>query len=145
MKLRLITKEDYFKSLDLEERPWQDNYLAMYSTLWQGVVTDPHLMMVPMDDHLVHRGDGVFDVIRCVEGKIYQLEAHLQRLEGSAKAIALPMPTRYNQVREIVKALIVMCGVKDCIIRIILSRGPGGFSTNPFECPSSQMYINIIR
>lgn len=145
MKLRLITKEDYFESLDLEERPWQNNYLAMYSTLWQGVVTDPHLMMVPMDDHLVHRGDGVFDVIRCVEGKIYQLEAHLKRLEGSAKAIALPMPTQYNQVREIVKALILECGVKDCIIRIILSRGPGGFSTNPFECPASQMYINIIR
>jgi branched-subunit amino acid aminotransferase/4-amino-4-deoxychorismate lyase len=145
MKLHLVTKKDYFKSLDLEERPWQDNYLAMYSTLWQGVVTDPHLMMVPMDDHLVHRGDGVFDVIRCVEGKIYQLEAHLQRLEGSAKAISLPMPAQYKQVREIVKALIVKCGVKDCIIRIILSRGPGGFSTNPFECPSSQMYINIIR
>ena len=145
MKLRLITKEEYFRSLDLEERPWQDNYLAMYSTLWQGVVTDPHLMMVPIDDHLVHRGDGVFDVIRCVEGKIYQLEAHLERLEGSAKAIALPMPAQYNRVREIVKALIVKCGDKNCIIRITLSRGPGGFSTNPFECPSSQMYINIIR
>ncbi len=145
MELQLITKEDFIKSLDLEERPWQDNYLAMYSTLWQGIVTDPQLMMVPIDDHLVHRGDGVFDVIRCIEGRIYQLEAHLERLEGSARAIDLPLPAQYSRVREIVKTLIKEYGDKNCIIRIILSRGPGGFSTNPFECPSSQMYINLIR
>jgi branched-chain amino acid aminotransferase len=145
MELQLITRGDYFKSLDLGKSPWHDNYLAMYSTLWQGVVTDPRLMMVPIDDHLVHRGDGVFDVIRCVEGRVYQLEAHLERLEKSAKAVGLSLPPQYGRVREIVKALIENYGDKNCIIRIILSRGPGGFSVNPFECPSSHMYINLIR
>lgn len=150
MELNRITKEAYLENLALEKKPWQDNYLAMYSTHWQGYVTDPHLMMVPIDDHLVHRGDGVFDVFRCVDGRIYQLEAHLERLERCAKAISLNLPLQYAQVREIVKALVVKALVlkaaqNDCIIRIILSRGPGGFSTNPMECPSSHMYINVIR
>ena len=117
----------------------------MYSSQWKGFVTDPCLMLVPIDDHLVHRGDGVFDVIRCVHGKIYQMEAHLQRLERSAKAISLELPPDYDRVREIIKTLIPKGKEQDCLIRIIISRGPGSFSTNPFECPESQMYINIIR
>lgn len=145
MNLKTVTKENVFQSMAREKKPWQGDYLAMYSSQWQGMVTDPDLMTVPIDDHLVHRGDGVFDVMRCVEGSIYQMEAHLSRLEKSAKAISLSLPPDYGQIREIIKTLILAGGEKNCIIRVILSRGPGGFSTNPFESPSSQIYINVIR
>jgi len=143
--LRLITRENFFSNVGHHERVWQDAYVAMYSSLWNGFVTDPGLMLLPIDDHLVHRGDGVFDVMRCVHGKIYQMEAHIQRLERSADAISLELPPDYDRIREIIKTLVLKGKEKDCLIRIILSRGPGGFSTNPFECPASQMYINIIR
>jgi len=145
MNLKTVTKENLFHTLAREKKPWQIDYLAMYSSQWQGMVTDPDLMTVPIDDHLVHRGDGVFEVMRCVDGSIYQMEAHLGRLEKSAKAISLHLPPEYGQVREIIKALILAAGEKNCIIRVILSRGPGGFTTNPFESPSSQLYINVIR
>ena len=117
----------------------------MYSSWLRGIVTDPALMLIPADDHLVHRGDGVFDVMRCINGRIYQMESHLKRLELSARVISLNLPPEYDKVRDIIKSLVLIGGEKDCIIRIIISRGPGGFSTNPFECPSSQLYINIIR
>ena len=39
----------------------QPGYLAMFSSWLGGVVTDPALMQIPLDDHLVHRGHGVFD------------------------------------------------------------------------------------
>jgi branched-subunit amino acid aminotransferase/4-amino-4-deoxychorismate lyase len=145
MNLKTVTKENVFQSMARENKPWQGDYLAMYSSQWQGMVTDPDLMTVPIDDHLVHRGDGVFDVMRCVEGSIYQMEAHLSRLEKSAKAISLSLPPDYGQIRKIIKTLILAGGEKNCIIRVILSRGPGGFTTNPFESPSSQIYINVIR
>jgi branched-chain amino acid aminotransferase len=144
MKLPLITKKDFFPKLGNQKRPWQDDYLAMYSTQWSGIVRDPDLMMVPIDDHLVHRGDGVFDVMRCVRGKIYQMEEHLQRLNRSARAISLSFPPDYESVRDIIKALVIAGGEKDCLIRVVLSRGPGSFSPNPYECPSSQMYVNTI-
>ena len=39
----------------------EDNYLAFYSSRLGGITLDPALMVVPMDDHLVHRGHAVFD------------------------------------------------------------------------------------
>lgn len=117
----------------------------MYSTQWGGIVRDPDLMLVPVDDHLVHRGDGVFDVMRCVHGKIYQMEEHLQRLNRSAKAISLSFPSDYESVRDIIKDLLIAGGEKDCLIRVVLSRGPGSFTPNPYDCPSSQMYVNTVR
>lgn len=145
MKFRLITKDNFFQDRGGQDRPWQEDYLAMYSSQWHGITTDPDLMMVPIDDHLVHRGDGGFDVMRCVLGKIYQMEEHLQRLNRSAKAISLRFPPDYERIREVIKGLVVIGGEKDCLIRVILSRGPGSFSVNPYDCPSSQLYVNVIR
>jgi branched-subunit amino acid aminotransferase/4-amino-4-deoxychorismate lyase len=145
VNLRSITRKNFFLNLGPKERQWQNDYLAMYSSWQQGVITDPVLMLVPVDDHLVHRGDGVFDVMRCVDGSIYQMESHRKRLENSAKAISLGVPPEYKEIRDIIKNLVFVGGEKNCIIRTIISRGPGGFSTNPFECPSTQLYINIVR
>jgi branched-chain amino acid aminotransferase len=145
MELRLITKDNFFQHPGVQNRPWQKDYLAMYSSQSGCVTTDPDLMMIPIDDHLVHRGDGVFDVIRCVRGKIYQMESHLQRLDRSAKAISLDFPPDYGRIREIIKRLVLIGGERDCLIRVTLSRGPGSFSPNPYDCPSSQTYINVIR
>ena len=142
---RLITKDNLFSHFSLKKRPWQEDYLAMYTSQWHGYVTDPALMMVPVDDHMVHRGDGVFDVMRCINGRIYQMEAHLRRLERSARAIDLELPPEYSDIREIIQSLVLTGGEKECLIRVFLSRGPGGFSANPFECPASQMYIIVIR
>ena len=145
MKHKLISKDNFFQNFGTQSRPWQDNYLAMYSSQWHGITTDPDLMMIPIDDHLVHRGDGVFEVMRCVQGKIYQLDAHIQRLERSANAISLDFPPDYDRIRELIKDVVLTGGEKDCLIRIILSRGPGSFTTNPHDCPSSHIYINVIR
>lgn len=145
MKQNRITKSNFFSSFCFEEKPWQSNYLAMYSSQWNGITTDPDLMMIPADDHLVHRGDGAFDVIRCFHGKIYQIEEHLQRLEKSIKAISLEPPAGYNRIRDLIKELVLTGGEKECLIRIIVSRGPGSFTINPYDCPSSQLYINVVR
>jgi branched-chain amino acid aminotransferase len=145
MKFRIITKDNFFHDWRAQERPWQEDYLAMYSSLWPGITTDPDLMMIPIDDHLVHRGDGGFDVMRCVLGKIYQMEGHLERLSRSARAISLGLPPEYEHIREIIKGLVLIAGEKECLIRVIMSRGPGSFSANPYDCPSSQFYVNVIR
>lgn len=42
-------------------------------------------MLIPIDDHMVHRGDGVFEAFKCVDGNIYQLDAHIDRLKNSLK------------------------------------------------------------
>ncbi len=143
MQIRLITKQNIFSHL--KKRPWQENYLAMYSSLFQGFTTDPELMVIPVDDHVAHRGDGVFEVMRCVNGKVYKLEEHLARLERSAMKISLSLPPEYSRIREIIDELIKLSGEKDLLIRILVSRGPGSFSVNPYDCPESYIYVNSIK
>ncbi|MFH1092046.1 MAG: aminotransferase class IV, partial [Pseudomonadota bacterium] len=36
-------------------------------------------------------------------------------------------------------------GLRDVIIRLMVSRGPGGFTVNPYECPRSQLYVFIYK
>ncbi len=143
MKIRLINKENIFSHL--KERPGTKNYLAMYSSLFQGFTKDPELMLIPVDDHVAHRGDGVFEVMRCVNGRVYKLEEHLARLESSAEKISLSLPPEYNNIRDIIEELINLGGEKDCIIRVLISRGPGSFGINPYDCPENYMYVNSIR
>lgn len=122
-------------------KPYHQNYLAMYSSVLGGVVTDPFLMTIPVDDHMVHRGDGIFEAFKCVNGNIYNLTAHLERLERSARAVYLTLPASLEQITDLVIGTIRIAGTRDCLIRLFVSRGPGGFTTNPYECPSSQIYI----
>jgi len=56
------------------------NFYAMYSSVLGGIVTDPALMVLPLDDHMVHRGHAVFDTATLTHGMLYQLDPHLDRL-----------------------------------------------------------------
>ena len=60
------------------------NFYAMYSSVLGGIVTDPALMVLPLDDHMVHRGHAVFDTATLTHGMLYQLDLHLDRLIKSA-------------------------------------------------------------
>jgi branched-chain amino acid aminotransferase len=131
--------------LEESRREYHRNYLAMYSSLWDAVTTDPLLMLVPMDDHLVHRGDGVFEAMKCVAGAIYNLGAHMERLESSAASIHLRASAdRAAMVARTVET-VRAGGQPECVVRIFLSRGPGSFGVNPYDCPESQFYIVVTR
>lgn len=145
MQIPTYSREDLAGDIESLRRPWHLNYLAMYSSIWGGLVTDPVLMTIPVDDHLVHRADGVFDVFKCDDGKAYCMDLHLARLQRSAGAIDLKMPDDFDRIVDIIKAVARAGGEKNIHIRIIVSRGPGGFTTNPFECPASQMYVIATR
>lgn len=118
-------------------------YLAMYSSWYGGVIVDPALMMVPMDDHLVHRGDGIFEAFKCVNGNIYGLDRHLDRLEFSARVAQLDLPFGRDALAEIIRFTIRASNARDNLIRVYVSRGPGGFTSNPYECVGSQLYVVI--
>jgi branched-chain amino acid aminotransferase len=118
-------------------------YFAMYSSLIDGIVTDPTLMQVPVDDHLVHRGDGVFETLKSISGRIYQLEAHLDRLATSAAAIGLSLPRSKETLGELVTDTLAAGRQDNASIRILISRGPGSLGVNPYDCPQSQVYIVV--
>lgn len=143
MSLRHLGLEDCQQLAGDFVKPYHQNYLAMYSSILGGVVTHPFLMTIPLDDHMVHRGDGIFEAFKCVNGNIYNLQAHLARLERSAQAVYLRLPATLKEITELVIGTVRIGGARDCLIRLFVSRGPGGFTTNPYECPSSQLHIMV--
>lgn len=42
------------------------------------------------DDHLVHRGHGVFDTALVIDGYVYMLDRHIERLVNSAAHVRPP-------------------------------------------------------
>lgn len=129
----------------LQERsyPAQKTYLAMYSTWWGGIVKDPSLMVVPIDDHLVHRGDGVFEAIKVIDGKAFLLQEHLERLAASATQLGISLPMSLDEIKEVIITTTLAAGVKNVILRLYVSRGPGGFTTNPYDSIAAQMYLVV--
>ncbi len=143
--IKVLNKRDILAYKEVFLRPYHADYLAMFSSIFGGIIKEPIFMTVPIDDHMVHRGDGVFEVIKCQSGWLYQIDAHLRRLENSAKIIGLKLPALFKDIKEIAKETVQAGGEKDCIVRIFVSRGPGGFTTNPFECSESQIYVVVTR
>jgi branched-chain amino acid aminotransferase len=76
---------------------------------------------IQLADDGLYRGDGVFEVIRLYAGRPYALAEHLDRLERSAAAIALPVE-REPLERE-VTALLERFGDGDGQLRLVVTRG----------------------
>jgi 4-amino-4-deoxychorismate lyase len=106
-------------------------YWAFYSSQLGGVVTDPALMVIPFDDHMVHRGHGIFDTAGLVDGKIYDLEAHLDRFLLSAERSKLRLPGSRDDIRDIIVKTTAVSGRRDGSIRYWLSSGPGSLELTP--------------
>ncbi|MDZ4199299.1 MAG: aminotransferase class IV [Kiritimatiellia bacterium] len=143
--IQQLTRADIEARAESLRQPWHANYYAMYSSILGGIVTDPLLMQVPADDHVVHRGDGVFETIKCVDGALYGLKPHLARLLASAAAVRILPPLSMDRLESLLPGTVRAGGQRNALVRLILSRGPGGFGVNPAECPRSVLYIIAYR
>jgi branched-chain amino acid aminotransferase len=141
--MKIIDCSNYLDVLSGTRKPWHEKYYAMYSSVLGGVVTDPVLMQVPIDDHLVHRGDGVFDTFKCVGRAAYNLDAHLSRLMRSAASIGVSWPAGIGDVRALTLSALAEAGRKECSGRVMIARGPGSFGVSPYESPEPALYIIV--
>lgn len=75
-------------------------------------------------DSLVQGGDGVWEGLRLYDGRIFKLYEHLDRLHGSARALAFAeIPSRETLVEEIRRTLQANNMTDGVHIRLTLSRG----------------------
>lgn len=139
----ILSFDDVLAKLRETPHASRQAYSAMYSTWFGGIVRDPQLMMIPVDDHVVHRGDGVFEAIKCEEGRIYALTRHLDRLERSASLIGLRPPHSLHEMEAIAIETVRAAKQETAMIRLYVTRGPGGFTANPYEPMASQMYLVV--
>jgi 4-amino-4-deoxychorismate lyase len=128
--LRTLTAEDVLGRLRGLRTRQPVKFSAFYSSQLGGIVTDPALMVIPFDDHMVHRGHGIFDTAAIVAGKIYDLEAHLDRFVRSARTSKLQLPPR-DEMRDIIVRTTAASGRREGSIRYWASSGPGSLGLIP--------------
>jgi 4-amino-4-deoxychorismate lyase len=119
-------------------------YWAFYSSQLGGVVTDPALMVIPFDDHMVHRGHGIFDTAGLVDGKIYDLDAHLDRFLLSATRSKLRLPGSRDEMRDIIVKTTAASGRRDGSIRYWLSSGPGSLELTPAAGAEPGFFVMVF-
>ena len=143
--VRIGNEELYWEHVLNLPRPGEENFLAFYDHRLGAVFTNPRLMLIPLDDHLVHRGDGVFEAMRFEGGAIYQLDEHVRRLMRSAAAIDLPCPLSPEELSVLVREVCIASAAEDGNALVFLGRGPGGFTLDTRECPVPSLYVVIKR
>lgn len=90
--------------------------------------------VISVFDHGLLYGDGVFEGIRAYNGRVFKLMEHLERLYLSARAIALEIPLRAEELKEKVLETMRVNKLKDAYIRLIVTRGVGDLGLDPQKC-----------
>ena len=142
--LRQLGSEDVLAALKGLRATQPVKYWAFYSSQLGGIVTDPALMVLPFDDHMVHRGHGIFDTAGLVNGKIYDLEAHLDRFLASAERSKLRLPCSRAEMRDIIVGTARAAGQANGAIRYWLSSGPGSLELSPALGAAPGFFVMIF-
>jgi branched-chain amino acid aminotransferase len=99
--------------------------------------------MVSVFDHGLLYGDGVFEGIRVYNRRIFRLDAHLDRLYASARAIALDVPLAPTEMAEAVRRTVRENRKEDGYIRLMVTRGTGDLGLDPRKCPRPTVIIIV--
>jgi len=106
-----------------------------------GRLVDKSDAKVSVFDHGLLYGDGVFEGIRAYNGRIFECEAHLDRLFQSAKAIRLTIPLSREQMRAAIQETMKANNFTDCYIRLVVTRGVGTLGLSPARCERPAIFI----
>ncbi len=92
-------------------------------------------------DHGLLYGDGVFEGIRFYNGRVFELEEHVDRLFDSAKAIHLTIHATRTEVASAVIETIRANDLHDGYVRLVVTRGVGGLGLSPYRCERESIIV----
>jgi len=101
------------------------------------------MLKISVFDHALLYGDGVFEGIRVYSGKIFEFDAHLDRLYNSAKVIRLVIPMDKQTLAAAVTKTVEANNAVDGYIRLIVTRGAGDLGLNALICEKAAIIIII--
>jgi branched-chain amino acid aminotransferase len=109
-----------------------------------GKIVDLSEATVPVLDHCVLYGDGVFEGIRFINRKIIFHHEHLLRLKASAAALRLQVDLLEHYEAQLFAA-VDASGLSSGYVRILLTRGIGALDINPTKCSQAKLIVIVAR
>ncbi len=97
--------------------------------------------VVSVFDHGLLYGDGVFEGMRSYSGRVFRLQAHLDRPWESARAIWLTIPMTQQEMAQAVYQTLQVNNISDGYIRLVVTRGAGTLGLDPNKCSNPQVII----
>ncbi len=101
--------------------------------------------VLPLTDHGLLYGDGVFEGIRFYNQTPFRLQPHLRRLELSARALMLDLPYSREAMSAAVSEAIEAFGEADGYIRLVVTRGSGSLGLDPTHCERPNLFLIADR
>ena len=100
---------------------------------------------IPITDHGLLYGDGLFEGIRITGGRVFRLDDHLARLAAGARAIGLALPGGVHAARRAVLETARAFGEPEAYVRLVATRGEGALGVDPASCPDPRLLCIVDR
>ena len=96
---------------------------------------------VSVFDHAFLYGDGLYETVRVVDGRILQWPPHYRRFKASARTLGFSFRWTAVALARAICALAVANRSTDATIRLTLSRGAGPLGLDPSVCPAPSLIL----
>ena len=108
--------------------------------IWMdGKIVDEADARVPVTDHGLLYGDGIFEGMRVINGRVFRIERHLDRLAFGARVLLLTLPYTRDEIRTVIESTVRAFGEREAYIRLIVTRGVGPLGVDPTTCPRGSL------
>lgn len=104
-----------------------------------GAIVDGKDARVPVTDHGLLYGDGVFDAMRAYGRVVFRLKDHMARLMTALKAVHIRVEGGEQKLRDVIQLTVNAHENADTYVRVIVTRGDGNLGVDPTLCKTPRV------
>ncbi len=108
-----------------------------------GQIHQPEDAVISVFDRGFLFGDSVYEVTRTYNGKVFLWDEHYDRLQSSASKIGMHLPFSKEFLKQEIERTHKELRKKEVFIRVIVTRGEGGFSMDPTTLTDNNLIIMV--
>jgi D-alanine transaminase len=97
--------------------------MQLMKVLWNEKIVDREEVRIDIEDRGYQYGDGIYEVIRIYQGKMFMAKEHFQRLANSAAKIKMALPYDTEILRDKLCKLIEIEEITDGEVYLQVTRG----------------------
>jgi branched-chain amino acid aminotransferase len=106
-------------------------------------IFQPEDIGIPLLDHGLLYGDGVFEGVLVTQEQLFQWRPHLERLYTSASRLQIAIPYTREELTQFILQTVQQTIKREsetAYLRLVVTRGPGDLGINPAKCVECTIY-----